>query len=253
VVDVFEQVEEELRSARYKRLAKTWLPVVGGVLAIALIAALAWWGWDSWQTSRAEKASVAYSRGVEAMQTNNASGAEAAFAEAENVGNGAYKSLALMQRAGLAVTADKTTEAVALFDEAAKVTSDPLLADSAAYRAALLVMDTAPLADVQARLEPLIEEGRPLRPFAQQALAMAQLQHGKLAEARAGFVQLTLGQNVPDVIRQFSQGGIDAIDGGVAANLPQIIAAQKALPAPAPAQGLADGLTPSAPQAAPAQ
>lgn len=253
MVDVFEQVEEELRSDRYKRLAKTWLPVVGGVLAIALIAALSWWGWDSWQTSRADKASVAYSRGVEALQANNASGAEAAFAEAEKAGNGAYRALALMQRAGLAVTADKTTEAVALFDQAAKASGDPLLSDSAAYRAALLVMDTATLADVQARLEPLTKEGRPFRSFAQQALAMAQLQHGKLPEARAGFVQLTLGQDVPDVVRQFSQAGIDAIDSGVAANLPQIIAAQKALPAPTAPSALPPGAVQVTPQAAPAQ
>ena len=35
MVDVFEQVEEELRSDRYKRLARTWLPVAGGVLLVA--------------------------------------------------------------------------------------------------------------------------------------------------------------------------------------------------------------------------
>ena len=41
MVDVFEQVEEELRSDRYKRMAKVWLPVVGGILALALIALIA--------------------------------------------------------------------------------------------------------------------------------------------------------------------------------------------------------------------
>ena len=37
MVDVFEQVEEELRSDRYKRLARTWLPIAGVVLVVALI------------------------------------------------------------------------------------------------------------------------------------------------------------------------------------------------------------------------
>ena len=36
MVDVFEQVEEELRSDRYKRLARTWLPVAGGVLLVGM-------------------------------------------------------------------------------------------------------------------------------------------------------------------------------------------------------------------------
>ena len=64
MVDVFEQVEEELRSDRYKRLARTWLPVLGVVLVVALIGALGWWGWDSYQTSRASKGAEAYDRGV---------------------------------------------------------------------------------------------------------------------------------------------------------------------------------------------
>ena len=55
MVDVFEQVEEELRSDRYKRLARTWLPVAAVVVIVALIGALGWWGWDSYQSNRAAK------------------------------------------------------------------------------------------------------------------------------------------------------------------------------------------------------
>lgn len=68
MVDVFEQVEEELRSERYKRLARTWLPVLGGLLAVALVAALAWWGWQSYVSSQADKASAAYQQGIDALQ-----------------------------------------------------------------------------------------------------------------------------------------------------------------------------------------
>ena len=71
MVDVFEQVEEELRSGRYKRLARTWLPVAGGVLLVALIAALAWWGWQKMETAKADRASIAYQRGLESLEANN--------------------------------------------------------------------------------------------------------------------------------------------------------------------------------------
>ena len=235
MVDVFEQVEEELRSDRYRRLARTWLPVVAGVLAVALAAALAWWGWQSWQTSRADQASVAYDRGLEALESNNAAGAEAAFTEAAEKGGGAYKALALMQRAGLAVEQNKVTEAVALFDEAAKASRDPILSDPAALKAVYLLMDTATLPDIEKRLEPLVGEKRPLRAFAQEAQAMARLQHGKTAEARSVLVQLQLGQDVPDQVRQRAQAAIEAIDSGTASALPAILKAQAALPAaPAP-------------------
>lgn len=239
MVDVFEQVEEELRSDRYRRLARTWLPVVGAVLAVALIGALGWWGWQSWQTSRADAASAAYQKGMEALEANNLAGADTAFAEAAGKAGGAYKVLSLSQRAGIAVQQNKITEAIALFDEAAKASGDPILADSAALKATYLLMDTASLADVEKRLEPLAEEKRPLRPFAQEALAMARLQHGKTAEARSVLVQLQLGQDVPDSVRQRAQAAIEAIDSGTASAIPAILRAQAALPAPAaaPAQG----------------
>ncbi|MFN9250869.1 MAG: tetratricopeptide repeat protein, partial [Brevundimonas sp.] len=68
MTDVFEEVEEELRSERWQRLAKRWGPVIGAVLLVCLIAALGYWGWDSWRTRQAEAASVDYDRGVQALQ-----------------------------------------------------------------------------------------------------------------------------------------------------------------------------------------
>jgi hypothetical protein len=251
VVDVFEQVEEELRSDRYKRMARTWLPIGAGLLVVALVAALGWWGWQSYMTNQADKASAAYDRGMIALQADNPSGADAAFAEAAKSGNGAYKALALMQQAGIAVTANKTEDAVKLFDDAAKAAGDPIIADAAAIKAAFLLMDTAPLADIQKRLEPLANDKRPLHAFAQEAQAMALLQHGKTAEARQIFVQLQLGQNVPDDIRQRAQAGVQVVDSGTAAGLAAIVRAAVALPTPA----VAAAQSPAAPapaEAAPA-
>ena len=248
MVDVFEQVEEELRSDRYKKLARTWLPIVGAGLALALVLALAWWGWDSWQSSKAEKASVAYDRGMVALENNDPKTADEAFAEVVTVGNGVYKALGLMQRAGIAVSADKTTEAVALFDEAAKATREPVLADAAALKAVFLLMDTAPLADIQARLEPLAAEKRPMRAYAQEAQAMALIQHGKGTEARAIFVQLQLGQDVPEDVRARAQAGVQAIDSGTAPSLAAIVSAALALPK-APVAATAPAAAEAAPTA----
>ncbi len=231
-------------------MARTWLPIGAGLLAVALVAALGWWGWQSYVTNQADKASAAYDRGMIALQANNPSGADAAFAEAAKSGNGAYKALALMQQAGIAVSANKTEDAVKLFDDAAKAAGDPIIADAAAIKAVFLLMDTAPLADIQKRLEPLANDKRPLHAFAQEAQAMALLQHGKTAEARQIFVQLQLGQNVPDDIRQRAQAGVQAVDAGTAAGLAAIVRAAVALPTPtaAPAQAQA-----AAPAAAPAE
>ena len=240
MVDVFEQVEEELRSDRYKRLARTWLPIVGGLLLVALIAALGWWGWQNWETSKADKASIAYERGLESLQASNPVGADAAFAQAAEVGNGAYRAMALMQRAGIALDGDRPTEAIAHLDAAAKAVRDPLIADAAALKAAWIAMDTASLEEVTARLQPLTGDKRPFRAFAAEALAMARLQHGQTAEAREALVLLKNGLDTPQVIARRADLAISAIDAGGAANLAAIVRAQAALPAPeAPAQGAA--------------
>ncbi len=231
MVDVFDQVEEELRSDRYKRLARTWLPVAGGVLLIALIAALAWWGWQKMETSKADRASIAYQRGLESLEANNLVGAEAAFVQAAGGGIAAYKALALQHRAGIAVQQNRVPAAVELFDEAAAASGEPLLRDGATYKAALLLMDTASFEDIQARLEPLTEEGRPFRAFAREALAMAQLQHGKTAEARSTLVVLKNSLDTPREISQRAELAIASIDDGTAANLAPVTAAMASLEA----------------------
>jgi hypothetical protein len=259
VVDVFEQVEEELRSERYKRLARTWLPVAGGVLLIALIAALSFWGWDRWQTSKADTASVAYDRGLESLEAGNPVGADAAFIQAVNEGNGAYKALALSQRAGIALADNRVPEAIAHLDEAARASRDPLLSDPAALKAAWLAMDSETLEQIEARLAPLIRDGRPFSAFALEAQAMARLQHGKVAEAREALVLLKNGLDTPPIVSQRADLTIAAIDSGAGAptgpggaaatgpsNLAAIVRAQAAIPV-APSAPTADPAAPAAP------
>lgn len=249
MVDVFDQVEEELRSDRYKRLARTWLPIVGGVLLVALIAALSWWGWQKMETGKADKASIAYQRGLDSLESNNLVGADAAFTQAVNEGNAAYKALALNHRAGIAVQQNRIPAAVELFDEAAQASSDPLLRDAAAFKAAMLLIDTASLEDLQARLAPLIEDGRPFRAFAREALAMAQLQHGKTAEARQTLVVLKNSLDTPRELAQRADLAISSIDDGTAANLPAITRAMGALESEAAAARAAPAPAANAPAA----
>ena len=251
MVDVFEQVEEELRSDRYKRLARTWLPVVAGILLVALIVALAFWGWDSWQTSKADKASIAYDRGLDSLEANNPVGADAAFVQVVKEGNGAYRSMALAQRAGIALADNRVPEAIAHLDAAAKASSDPLLSDTAALKAAWLAMDSETLAQIEARLEPLARDDRPFRAFAREALAMARLQHGQVAPAREALVLLKNGLDTPAIVTQRADLAIAAIDAGAGATLAQIVQAQKAMPvassAPAAPAAQAPAATPARP------
>ena len=67
MVDVFDEVEEQLRSERYKSIALRVLPILGGVLVVALVAALAVWGYQHFRSQAAAEASEKYAQAIEAF------------------------------------------------------------------------------------------------------------------------------------------------------------------------------------------
>jgi hypothetical protein len=101
VVDVFEEVEEELRADRWKSIAKRFLPWVLLGLVIGLIAAAGVYGWRAYQRQGSEAASLAYAEGLELMQAGNTRGAEPKFQAAAEGRSPVYQSLALMQIGGM--------------------------------------------------------------------------------------------------------------------------------------------------------
>lgn len=231
MVDFFNEVDEDLRAQETRDLARKYLPWLAGAIVAGLVIAGGYWGYEAWRKDSAAQASVAYDRGIQALQRNDVAAADAAFTEAATKSAMGYKALALMQRAGLALADNRREAAVKLFDEAAKAAQgQPILADAAALKAAYALMDTEPYAAIEARLKPLALEGRPYRPLALEAMAMAKLADGKTAEARSQLVALSLLLDAPDGVRERSQAAIQEIDSGVAAKLPAIARAAIALP-----------------------
>lgn len=234
MTDVFEEVEGQLRSSRYAELGRKALPVVLGALVLALVAALGWWGYTAWRTRATEKASVAYEQGFKALQANEPANAEKRFAEAAAAGSPVYATLAHLQQAGALVEQNKPKEAVALLDKVADDAKDPVLADMARLRAAFLLMDTAPFAEVERRLQPMIAEGRPYRGAGREALALAKLQHGRTASARGDFVVLSLSSEAPPSMQERARAAIALIDSGAAAGLPAVLKSAPAAALPTP-------------------
>nr|QQZ49064.1 tetratricopeptide repeat protein [Phenylobacterium glaciei] len=108
MVDVFEEVEEQLRTDRYKALALKALPWVGSVLAAALVIALAIWGYETYQTKTTAKASEQYSQAIDAFSAGRTDEADRLFGEVAKSGSKAYSSLALQHQGGIKLAAGKT-------------------------------------------------------------------------------------------------------------------------------------------------
>ncbi len=255
MVDVFEEVEEQIRSDRYKSLARSWLPWVLGVLAAALVGAFGYWGYTYYREQGAQKASLAYGAGLDSLQKGDAKAAGDQFAKAAAGSSAVYKTLATMQQAAIKLNANDVKGAVALFDLAAQAAPNDLLADAARLKAAYALFDTASEADIDARLTPLAETGRPYRALAREGLAMSKLKVGKVAAARADFKVLTTMLDAPDDLRKRAEAAITLIDGGTASAVPNAVKTAAALPANAvpPAAPMGPASAQQSPEAGAAQ
>lgn len=249
MVDVFEEVEEQIRAERYKALGLKLLPWAAGAAVAAVIAAGGLWGWDAWSNGQGDKAATTYLEALKAREAGDDTKAFTLLGEVAKSPVKGYPALALMSQAGIRLNDGKTDEAVALLDQAAKVAKDPIIADEARLKSALALLDTAPYKDLETRLKPLMEEDRPYRLEAREALAFAKIMAGRPKDARADFVVLSQILDASDGMRQRAQAAIAVIDSGSAANIPAAVKLAATLPPPQPV--MPEGMLPpgAAPQA----
>ena len=233
MVDVFEEVEEQLRSQRYLTIARKGWPYAAGVIVVAAVATFAVWGWRAHQLDQSTRASDAYEQAFEAASHGDWAIADRGFGEVARSGPKGYQALALMQQAGLRTRDNKTAEAVSLFDQAAKVAPDAMIGDAARLKAAYLLLDTASMAEIEARLQPLTQTGHPYVTLAREALAMKRLASGNTAEARQALAVLPLAADATESLQARAQIAMAVLDSGQAA---AIAPAAKAAASVTPAQ-----------------
>ena len=243
MTDFLEEIEEQLRSDRYRQLFQKGWPWALGVALAALAIALAAWGYQTYRSNQDAKASEAYAAAMDTMAKGDMAKAFVQFGQAADTPSRGYRSLALMQQGGIRLQQGNTKDAVDLFDKAATAAPTPMIGDMARLKSAFALLDTAPYAALQERLTPLTDSKRPYQAAAREALAMAKLRAGKTQEAKADFQVLQLLPDATSGQRQRAQAGIAAIDSGATSNLPQAVAIARTLPpAPAPAPNLTQAL-----------
>jgi hypothetical protein len=250
VVDFIEEVDEQVRSDRYRAFARKSWPWFAALLAAVIIAFLVVWGYETWRDQNIAKASIAYDKSLTALAQGDEIGAYNGLDPIAKSGPAGYRTLALLEQGNVRLSAGKAEEAADLFEQASKAAPNPILRDLASLRAALALVDTAPLPRVQTLLTPLIGQNKPFDLEAREALATAKLAAGKTADARADFTALSLSLGVSQTMRARAQAAIDLIDSGETAAA--IAAAKTAATLPPPKPGSLPGATPqgaAAPQA----
>jgi hypothetical protein len=199
--DIFQEVDEEVRREQLKKLWDRWGNYVIALAVLVVLGIAAWRAWDWWEMKRAQEAGAAFESALALAQAGKHEEAQAAFAKVAADSPSGYRVLARLREAAELALRDRPA-AVAAYDAlAADTTIGRSLQDLAAVRAGLLLVDTAPLAEMQTRLEPLTHPDRPFRHSARELVALAAWRTGDVATARRWFDMIMSDGETPSGTR----------------------------------------------------
>jgi hypothetical protein len=174
VSDIFQEVDEEVRREQLKKLWERYGHYLVA-LAVLLVAGVgAYRGWEYYQAKQAAEAGARFDAAMELSDADGKSAeAQAAFAKIAADGTSGYRVLARLQESAELGKRDAKA-AVAAYDAISADTSvaQPLR-NVASVRAAILLVDSAPLAEINRRLETLATPDGSFRHTAREMLALA--------------------------------------------------------------------------------
>lgn len=184
MADIFHEVDEEVRRDQLKKLWDRYSIYIIA-LAVLIVAGIgAWRGYEYWVAKKAAAAGAAFEAAASLSEQGKHAEAEAAFTKVVGEAPDGYRVLARL-RAAAEQSQTKRADAVKAYDDiAADGSLDANWRDLAAIRAALLLVDTAPLADMQRRLDPLAEPGRGYRHTARELLALSAWRNHDIAATK---------------------------------------------------------------------
>lgn len=192
MVDIFDEVQEELRADKAKRM----LARFGGLIIAACVAIVGvvagWQGWKYWQAQQNTAAATTYLvslaqiDGVPLVSADRQKAALTGFETLSQDSPDGYRTLARLQAAALKADAGDIAAAAAMWDQiGADTRADPLLRDLASLLWASRQLDTADPAILEARLRPLTTPGNWWRSLAQEQLALLMIRQQKLDDTAA--------------------------------------------------------------------
>lgn len=190
MADIFHEVDEEVRRERLQKLWERY-SIHFIVLAVLVVAGVGGWrGYQWWQDKQAAVAGTKFEAALALSEQGKHAQAEQVFAEIAAKAPAGYSMLARFRAAG-ELAREKPDAAVKAYDQiAADGSLSQTLRDLANLRAAMLLVDKAPLADLQKRLDPLTEPGRTFRASARELLALSAWQHNDMKTAKQYLDQL---------------------------------------------------------------
>ena len=210
VVDIFDEVDEELRAERAQKLLQRH---AGVIIAAALLIVGAAGGWQAWRWYQAKQDQAAAAEFLTAMTVADATtagtitpanraAAIAVFDRLVGTAPEGYRTLARLREAALKADAGDMQGAAALWDQvAADPSADPLLRDLANLTWAERQIDTADPALLEARLKALAAPDNAWHALAEEQLALLDMRGGRQDAAKTALRRLAEDSSAPNGVR----------------------------------------------------
>lgn len=220
MADIFNEIEQDLRHERFKRLWNRFgIYVIG--LAVVIVAGIGGWrAWEAWKESHAKSGGDQFYAALQTAAAGDHKAAAAAMQKLADEKGGGYKILGRFRAASELAAGGDGSAAIAAFDAIASDGSVPILYRNLAHvRAGYLALAGADPKGAEARVSSLAVEGGPWRQPAREIMGLAAYAGGDLEAAQRYFQAIV---SDPD-------GPSDAID---RARI-MLAVIQGAMPAPA--------------------
>src|SRR5579871_2882262 len=203
MTDIFREVDEDLRREQLKKLWDRYGSYVIGLAILIVVATAGYRFWQYWQDSRAQASGDRF---------------VAALTDLTKTGSGDYPVLAGFRVAAEKAAAGDTKAAVSEYDGIASRGGAPaLIRHLARLRAALLLAETASLAELTSRIGDLAATGNGWRHSAREILGLAAFRENDLATARKYFADIAADKETPGDLHQRAQLMLAVIDSRQAA------------------------------------
>ncbi|MCE1237126.1 MAG: tetratricopeptide repeat protein [Hyphomicrobiales bacterium] len=204
MADIFNEIDEELRQEKLKKLWDRWGVAILGV-AVAIVLAVAGWRlWDHYRQKAAEAQGAAYVAATELAASGETRAAEDALLALSKTSSGGYPAIAAMRAAGVRAASGETEAALAAFDALAADPKTPQrFAEMARIRAAYLALDLDDRAAAESRALPLAAAGLPYRAEAREILALAAWKAGDAKAVSSRLAEIEADPETPrDVLER---------------------------------------------------
>lgn len=240
MADIFNEIDEDLRRERFGRLWTRYGGFIIGLAVLIVVAVAGWRGYEWWKLKQDQAAGAQFEAAQKLASEGKTAEAEAAFVALEKDGTSGYRLLARFRAADERAETDAAA-AVADYDGLAKDPSvSTLMQNVAQVRAAMLLVDTASLAEIEGRMKPLDTPEGAFRHSAREIIGLAQYKASDYKAATETFTAILNDGQTPPGLRRRAElmRTLSASSMPVPAATPPAAAAPAATPAatPAPAE-----------------